>query len=282
MSLPGKAFRILKNDGPVTFCIKSYSFIEGKLKENYAKRKIDSPTTNLELNGYEQEIKTDNQSTSDSLIYLLKEEKSGLESLTNELEEDDVFWDIGAHFGIYSVIASNIVNDNNIYTFEPNPDSRKIISENFELNNIDANLMEYALSNESGTIELERTGSDTSGRAAINVNKSLENYSEYKDSVSVQQIRGDELISQGVRPPDVMKLDVEGAEGLVLEGLQNMLKTDTCRTIFFELHTPSEIGQSIEDYGFSEKEVIDIIEKADYDIEILSETEGNIRAKATK
>jgi len=282
MSLPAKAFHVLKDDGPIIFSKKSYSFIKDKFREYYISQHIDSPITKLELNSFENKIKTDSPTTANSLTYLLKEEKPGLKSLVNELENDDVFWDVGAHFGIYSVLASNIVDDDNIYTFEPNPDSREIISENFELNNIGGNLMEYALSNQSGEIELERIGTDSSGRAAINVNKSLEEYSEYRDSVSVQQIRGDELISQDVRPPDVMKLDVEGAEGFVLEGLQNMLENDICRTIYFELHTPSESGQSIEDYGFSEKEIIGMMEKTGYRIEVMSETKGNIRAKATK
>lgn len=282
MSLPAKVFHVLKNDGLITFLKKAYKFFKNKTWEKYIKIKINSPITKLEINSHKQKIKTDSQSTIFSLVHLLKEEKSGLESLINELEEDDVFWDIGAHFGIYSVLASNIVNDECIYTVEPNPDSREIIQENFRLNNIDANLMEFALSNENGTIELERTGNDRSGRAAINMDDSLGSYSEFKDSVSVQQIRGDELINRGIRPPDVMKLDVEGAEGLVLDGLQNMLNNSVCRTIFFELHTPSEVGQSIEDYGFSEKEVVDIMKNNGYEIEVLSETEGNIRAKATK
>jgi FkbM family methyltransferase len=52
---------------------------------------------------------------------------------------------------------------------------------------------------------------------------------------TVETVRGDSIISrEGLESPDVVKIDVEGAEGLVIAGMSNSLSR--CRRIYCEIH----------------------------------------------
>lgn len=47
-----------------------------------------------------------------------------------------------------------------------------------------------------------------------------------------------------------MKIDVEGVEPLVLEGMEETLSRDSCRALFCEIHPPTNDARpSIQDFG---------------------------------
>ena len=47
--------------------------------------------------------------------------------LVELLRESKVFWDVGAHAGWYSLLASKLIPDGRIACFEPNPENFAII-----------------------------------------------------------------------------------------------------------------------------------------------------------
>lgn len=250
--------------------------IERWLETNY----IDGDVSTISIGGYSAKFNTHSKIFINNLIYAIKEEKPVLEDFLSELNEEDVFWDVGAHNGIYSVFSSNILDDDNIYSFEPNPDARNTLINNFDRNQVKPNVIKYALSNSSGEIQLKRTQNKRGGRGTINTNNSIEEYNEFTDEITVEQISGDDLIKSGAAPPDVMKIDVEGSEGLVLEGLSETLLKHQTRLIYLEIHRPSDVGQSVNDFGFSVTEVEDILHSYDYELTELKKDSGNVRVKA--
>jgi hypothetical protein len=102
----------------------------------------------------------------------------------------------------------------------------------------------------------------------------------------VDLVNGDLLIQrEDLAPPDVMKIDVEGAEVRVLRGLRETLSQDGPRAIFLELHHSND-GElrSARDYNDDPDEVFELLSEFGYTIsELPTDTrEGVTHIKATK
>lgn len=137
------------------------------------------------------------------------------------LDASDTVWDVGANLGTYSLLAAS--TGATAIAFEPGPRARTQLVENAQLNNatdqIDAT--PYALSDYDGTGKLlpaERSGI-----------RQLAPNGDHGDTVPVR--RGDSL---DLPQPDVVKIDVEGAELSVLDGLQETLAN--ARVCYVEVH----------------------------------------------
>jgi len=54
--------------------------------------------------------------------------------------------------------------------------------------------------------------------------------------LSVRVARADTLVAAGERAPNVIKIDVEGFEGEVLQGMDELLSRPELRAVFIEVH----------------------------------------------
>lgn len=144
-------------------------------------------------------------------------ERDVLETFTDALETDDVVWDIGANIGTYTLLAAQ--TGATVHAFEPGANARQRLRANADLNDLDPTVHEYALSNEDGTATLSH--------------ESRSGVRELTDGAGdqVQTRRGDGL---ALPSPDIVKIDVEGAELAVLDGLGDRLAD--CRLCFVEVH----------------------------------------------
>src|SRR6266403_6371011 len=82
------------------------------------------------------------------------------------LREDDTFLDIGAHCGLFSALASQIIGENGrILSFEPNPDILPFLVANTERHKVDIHAI--ALSDASGEATLWQGGSSDTALSSI-------------------------------------------------------------------------------------------------------------------
>lgn len=185
-------------------------------------------------------------------------EKDLLLKFIENIVPGDIVWDIGAYVGMYSVFASDAAAaGGKVYAFEPEPKAYALLKRNAELNKA-GNLIaqNYALSdrNDKGEIYSSKYNS-----AAIH---SLVHESRLIDKgVPVELFRGDYLVAdRKMMPPDIIKLDVEGAEAKVLTGMLSILRSTHCRYLLIEVHPKllPNFGQSTDglrqiilDNGFS-------------------------------
>lgn len=152
------------------------------------------------------------------------EERPIMEDLLNRLKDGDVFYDIGAWLGTYSCLVGTHDADVTVVPFEPLPIRARRFKENTQLNGLEIPLHQVAISNESGTAHV--AGDD--GRLT-------ETASE--ESAKIQFVHGDSYVaSEGIAQPTVLKIDVEGGELDVLDGLQNALEAESCRLVYVEVH----------------------------------------------
>ena len=141
------------------------------------------------------------------------------------LKEGDTFLDVGAHVGIYTMLASKLVgNTGKVYSFEPTPRTFKTLKNNSSLRN-NITIYNNAVLNEIKQIDFFDYGPKFS---AFNTFKKREDKNiEFRDEVqkiSVNTIVLDDLCDSQKITPTFIKIDAEGAEHLILQAMQNVIK----------------------------------------------------------
>ncbi|OGO35137.1 MAG: hypothetical protein A2W35_13610 [Chloroflexi bacterium RBG_16_57_11] len=183
------------------------------------------------------------------------EEYGGEEEFTRrilkEIKTNDILFDIGACVGFVSVHAAR--KGARVVAFEPDADHRARLANNLGLNNLNnVQVVEWAVSDTAGHAFLFSEG--TNGPSPT-----LMGSGGNACRVATETI--DQAMSRGELPnPNVIKIDIEGAEILALHGMENLLNSNPKpRALFIELH-PDQLSA----IGSSEKEVQSLIESYGY------------------
>ena len=135
-------------------------------------------------------------------------------------------WDLGAHFGIYSVgLARHTGPTGEVAAFEPNPVSYARLERHRRMNGLTwMKTFEAAMSDQAGTAELLTYGdlrSTTTHLAYEN-----ETRGAATRPIGVRTLVLDELVASGtLRAPDFIKVDVEGHAHHALAGARHTLAT---------------------------------------------------------
>ena len=139
-----------------------------------------------------------------------------------------VLYDLGANVGWYTLLGSAL-GASHIYSFEPLPSNVAILREHLRLNRIkNYGLFEAAVGQAAGTARFEVGKSNSIGHLSGR---------NSDDGIEVQVVALDGLIeSEGLRPPDVIKCDIEGAELDALHGARRTLE-EHGPTILLATHT---------------------------------------------
>jgi FkbM family methyltransferase len=143
------------------------------------------------------------------------------------IQPDDIVFDVGANLGLHTLTFSTLARE--VVAFEPNPslapNLRKTVA---HLPN--SRLLECCLSEGDGTVEFHISEWD-------HMLGSMSNWTgQPTKTVSVPARSLDSLIAEGVVPkPQVLKVDVEGAELLVFRGAEKLFTApDAPRFVVFE------------------------------------------------
>jgi FkbM family methyltransferase len=144
------------------------------------------------------------------------------------LRKDDLFFDVGANVGSYTVLASG-VRGARTWAFEPDPGTVAALARNVEINQLGLRVAIYELA----------VGSST-GAAAFTVGQDTVNHVASAGETDVRTVRMDTLdnLAQGAEPL-MMKVDVEGFETEVLAGAKSLLAQPSLRALCLETLEPS-------------------------------------------
>jgi FkbM family methyltransferase len=144
-------------------------------------------------------------------------EKDETDYLTKILKKGDVFVDIGANIGLFSLIASKIVGDEGtVLSFEPAPLTFSRLNENVKLNNLkNIDTRNIGLSNKKGefTFYVSNNGYDAWNSFAPSQDNKLE--STLQIPVSTLDMELKDIDKTKIK---LVKIDVEGWEKFVLFG----------------------------------------------------------------
>ena len=145
-------------------------------------------------------------------------ESEDIRSVLNLLPPNPVVIDVGANFGIYSVLIASSSGDCQVHAFEPVPQTVALLQSNADRNGVSGRIIinNMAVGSEPGNMLI------TTDRYAGNYLLAHNNYDGNVREVSV--IRLDDYVAQkGLQRIDFIKCDVEGAELLVMKGAGHVL-----------------------------------------------------------
>ncbi len=133
-----------------------------------------------------------------------------------EIKENDLIIDIGAHIGMFSILAGELAPKGKVYTFEPSADNFNLLKENVELNKLgNVVLINKAVAKESGVREFALSPDDPAGHAF--------SYEETdREKIIVETVKLDDFIKENnISKIDFLKMDCEGAEYEILFNCSN-------------------------------------------------------------
>ncbi len=145
------------------------------------------------------------------------------QALADHLRVGDIVVDVGCNVGFYSLIAARLVGSTGrVEAFEPVAECAAVAAANARRNHFDnINVHTVAVASFEGTVELLKARHP--GGATISADDLPH---DFTGSVMVPSVTLDALAQRGQLPsPDFVKIDVEGAELQVLEGMENLLDT---------------------------------------------------------
>ena len=153
-------------------------------------------------------------------------EKKEIEFLRARCIPGMIFFDVGANVGLYTALSSRLVGDEgHVYSFEPDPGSFAYLEKTANSNFPDRiTLKQAGLADQPGELTLY-ISPDNRGDNRL--------YKPANDTkvlpVRVEVLRFDDWVeSNGINLNDrsvFIKMDVQGFEGHVLEGMEKTLKT---------------------------------------------------------
>lgn len=158
-----------------------------------------------------------------------------LDQLLVRTREGDVVYDVGAYTGMYTLALAG--NGCRTHAFEPNPVTYRQLTANVEANDFDEiTTHDVGLGNKSGTVPFYISSSESySSFLASNARRNNNTIVE-TEQVQIQTL--DDLCSNGLAPPDHLKIDGEGFGVEILLGGRETISTHR-PTIYFEPH-PTE------------------------------------------
>lgn len=141
------------------------------------------------------------------------------------LRAEDVFVDVGANVGSYTVLAAGAVGATT-YAFEPAPETFPKLIRNVAVNGIGERVKAFpcALGAEAARMRFT-TGRDTTNRMA-------QSEEDSRGSAEIDVRRLDDVLGEAV--PLLVKIDVEGWESEVLAGMPRILGSPGLAAILME------------------------------------------------
>jgi len=166
--------------------------------------------------------------------------------------------DLGAHHGLYSLLAAKCVGRNGkVIAFEPSPRERKRLERHLRLNRAaNVSVQSYALGAEAGEAELYLVQNGQDGCNSLRPPAVLEPVS----TIAVESRRVDEELKRlHVGHIDFIKLDVEGAELGVLQGANELLSGPSRPAILAEVQ-----DLRTQPWGYAARDIIHFLLQKGY------------------
>jgi FkbM family methyltransferase len=127
-------------------------------------------------------------------------------------------YDVGTNYGYYSILARQLSKTIEIHAFEPEPETFKILKKNSDNNDI--KISQLAVSNKNQTTVFYKNNYNSSIGSLVDPNKN-----GFK-KIEVEAITLDDYTEEN-NNPDIIKMDIEGAEELAIKGAASYLKNNS-------------------------------------------------------
>lgn len=143
-------------------------------------------------------------------------ERQKQKMFADTLRHGDVVYDLGAHVGLYSLLAACRVGyAGHVYAFEPLPRNLAYLQQHLQLNGVkNCTVVDAAVSSKCGTAVFDESVHPAIGHLGQGRGH----------AINVRTVGLDELVAcRAIRPPRVVKCDIEGGEYDALRGATSVL-----------------------------------------------------------
>jgi len=142
------------------------------------------------------------------------------------LKSGMMVYDVGANVGYYSLLASLVIGmEGKVFSFEPLPENISYLKKHIELNNLkNVKVIDRAVNDKFSKL-----------RFTFGDNRSAGHISN-EGEIEIETTSLDEFIKEGNPLPDLIKMDIEGAEYDALVGAKELVKTKK-PVIFLATHS---------------------------------------------
>lgn len=139
------------------------------------------------------------------------------ELVISHLHEGETFVDVGANIGYYSLLASNLVGPSgHVYAFEPERANYELLTRNVHDHPLaNFSLYRLALSNRASEARLYLSDDNLGDHRLFD--------DEAREAEAVETLPGDEVLCGEVDGIDFLKIDTQGAEWLVVDGMKQSI-----------------------------------------------------------
>lgn len=206
-------------------------------------------------------------------IYYLGEYEPAITELIKRIvKRGDICFDIGANIGWYTTFLQTLVGENGaVHSFEPVPPTFEILKENVENNRNEGvvTLNNLALGNTEGEVDLHVFDEMPDGHASIS-DFGLTEFKTYKSRISTLDSYLNEKQIDNVK---FVKIDIEGAELMMLSGAANLFKQELPPIFEIEMALNTAKG-----FGYLPNDIIDFINaQREYDFYAIDEISGRLK-----
>jgi FkbM family methyltransferase len=143
--------------------------------------------------------------------------------LQSHFKPGTVFYDVGAHIGLFSLIAARDLGvQGSVFVFEPDPSNLRRIKEHASRNRLDAlGIIPKAAWFTDGRMKFQRACFQSSmNRGAI----AEDNLAAGESTIEVETVTLDSFVRDHPLP-SIIKIDVEGSEAAVLRGSEGIFRS---------------------------------------------------------
>lgn len=202
-------------------------------------------------------------------------EQKTVASFTEVVKSGQVVWDVGAHVGLFSIIAARRVGGNGqVVAWEPSPDAFANLQHHLKANGLShltRSFQEVVSDGKASEAVFQLdAANETSFANRISYNAANE---KLHREIKVRCRCLDEWAQELDRQPDVIKMDIEGAEIFALRGGQRLLSGEFGKRpkILLAVH-PASIHQ----YGSSCDELAALVKKLRYQVKKIHAESGTL------
>lgn len=199
-------------------------------------------------------------------IYYLGEYEEAITDVFRALvRPGDVCLDIGANMGWYTTLFQKLVGSNGVvHAFEPVPPTFERLARNVRMNRLqNVRLNDLALGDEEKDVELHIFDNLPDGHASI-ATFGQSDFQSFTSRMIMLDTYLEETRTDNVR---LVKMDIEGAELMMLKGASRLFEQETVPVIEVEMALATTRG-----FGYLPNDLIRFIrEKADYDFFTIDE-----------
>jgi FkbM family methyltransferase len=190
------------------------------------------------------------------------------EALSAYVVGREVLWDVGAHVGTFTVLASQDERIMEVHAFEPNPETFRKLARHLRINetrNVTAHPL--GLGSHRATLVLAEGDETNTGTA------SFQRPQDGRLTMSVPCESGDRLVYEaGLPAPTLMKVDVEGWERPVFEGMARVFVERPPKAIVFEADADAK-------GAILDTTLVSLLQQRGYEITHIRRPEGLVSEK---